>query len=60
MDSTRAFYSCGQYNPTWISCCGSKFDPATGNVLASPAKRALKQYYVKQDGNNLIVTNSPF
>lgn len=60
MDSTRAFYKCGQYNPTWVSCCGSKFDPATGNVLSSPAKRALKQYYVKQDGNNLIVTNSPF
>lgn len=59
MDSTNAFYRCGHYAPTWQACCNSKFDPATGNVVGGPAKRALKQYYVKQDGNILIVTNSP-
>lgn len=59
MDSSNAYYRCGHYAPNWQACCNSKFDPATGNVLTSPAKRALKQYYVKQDGTTLIVSNTP-
>lgn len=59
MDSTSAYYACGQYNPGWKGCCNSKFDPATGNPLSGPARRALKQYYVKQDGRNLLITNTP-
>jgi Rieske Fe-S protein len=59
VDSSSTFFRCGQYSPAWVPCCNSKFDPATGSPLEGPAKRALKQYFVKQDGNNLIVTNTP-
>ncbi len=57
MDSTSAFYRCGQYAPSWKACCNSKFDPATATPIEGAAKRPLKQYIVKQDGNTLIVTN---
>lgn len=57
MDSTSAFYRCGQYDPSWKACCNSKFDPATATPIEGAAKRPLKQYIVKQDGNTLIVTN---
>ena len=59
VDSSSSFFRCGQYNPNWTPCCNSKFDPATANPLEGPAKRALKQYFVRQDGSNLIVTNTP-
>lgn len=59
VDSSSAFFRCGKYNPAWVPCCNSKFDPATGSPLEGPAKRALKQYFVRQDGGNLIVTNTP-
>lgn len=59
MDSSSTFYRCGQYNPDWKPCCNSKFDPATGSAVTGPANRALRQYYVRQDGNTLIVTNTP-
>lgn len=60
MEDTTRIFRCGHFvGSTWQACCNSKFDPATGNVVGGPAKRALKQYYVKQDGNILIVTNSP-
>lgn len=59
VDSSSSFFRCGQYNPNWTPCCNSKFDPATASPLEGPAKRPLKQYFVKQDGNNLIVTNTP-
>ena len=57
MDSTMAFFRCGQYNPNWKACCNSKFDPATGTPIEGAARRPLKQYFVRQDGNVLIVTN---
>ncbi len=58
VDSSSTFYRCGQYNPSWIPCCNSKFDPATGNATSGAAKRALRQYNVRRDGDNLIVTNT--
>lgn len=57
MDSTSAFFRCGQYDPYWKGCCNSKFDPATGTPIEGAARRPLKQYLVRQDGNILIVTN---
>lgn len=60
MDSTSTFYKCGQYNPSFTACCPSVFDPATGNKLSGPATRGLHQYYVKNDGNNLLISNTPF
>ncbi len=57
MDSSSAFFRCGQYAPNWKPCCNSKFDPPTGTPIEGAAKRPLKQYIVKQDGNILIVTN---
>lgn len=59
VDSSSTYFGCGQYKPDWTPCCGSKFDPATGAAINGPAKRALRQYFVRQDGNTLIVTNTP-
>ncbi len=59
VDSTNSFYRCGHYTSSWQACCNSKFDPANGSVLSGSAKRALKQYYVRQDGSTLIITNTP-
>lgn len=59
VDSSSTYYRCGQYKPNWNGCCNSKFDPGNGGPLEGPAKRALKQYFVRQDGNTLIVTNVP-
>lgn len=57
MDSSLAYFRCGQYDPYWKGCCNSKFDPATGTPIEGAAKRPLKQYFVRQEGNTLIVTN---
>lgn len=57
MDSLPNFFRCGQYDPYWKGCCNSKFDPATGTPIEGAAKRPLKQYFVRQEGNTLIVTN---
>ncbi len=57
MDSTSSFYRCGQYDPYWKACCNSKFDPATATPIEGAARRALKQYFVRQEGNILFVTN---
>lgn len=59
VDSSSTFYRCGQYKPNWTPCCNSRFDPVTGNPDTGPARRALRQYYVRQSGNELIVTNTP-
>jgi nitrite reductase/ring-hydroxylating ferredoxin subunit len=59
VDSSGTFFRCGQYNPTWEVCCDSKFDPLNGAATSLPAKRSLRQYYVRQTGNTLLVTNTP-
>ena len=56
-DRTSSFYRCGQYDPYWKGCCNSKFDPATGTPIEGAARRALKQYFVRQEGNILFITN---
>ncbi len=60
VDSNNFLLRCGQYNPSFVKCCGSEFYISTGGVKKSPATRPLKQYYVKQEGNSLHVTSSPF
>jgi nitrite reductase/ring-hydroxylating ferredoxin subunit len=59
VDSSLTFFRCGQYNPAFNPCCGSKFDPATGTNVSGPATRGLKPYFVRQEGNLLYVTNNP-
>ena len=36
-------------------CHGSQFDVTTGGVLRGPAKRPIRTYAVRADGNDLIV-----
>lgn len=59
VDSSSVYFRCGQYSPNWAPCCNSKFDPSSGNPIEGEAKRALKQYTVKQEGSMLLITNTP-
>jgi len=60
VDSTGFYYRCGQYNPNWTPCCDSKFDANTGMVSVGPARRGLKQYFTRRDGNVIYISNTPF
>lgn len=59
VDSSATFFRCGQYKPNWTPCCNSKFNPVNGDATSGEAKRALRQYVVRQDGNTLVITNNP-
>lgn len=60
VDSNNTFMRCGQYNKSFTKCCDSHFYLLNGTVKQGPANRPLKQYFVRQEGNNLHVTSSPF
>ena len=60
VDSSNTFMRCGQYVKNFSKCCDSRFYLLNGTVQQGPAIRPLKQYYVRQEGNSLHVTSSPF
>lgn len=60
LDSNNIYLKCGQYNPSWKPCCDSKFDAATGSYNSGPAKRGLKPYFVRRDGDMIYISSIPF
>ena len=59
VDSSGIFYRCGQYKPSFVPCCNSKFYASNGTPASGDARRALKQYYTRLDGNLLHVSSTP-
>jgi len=59
VDSNSVYFVCGQYNPNFKPCCGSKFYANGASPFFGPASRALHSYFVRQEGNALRISNSP-
>jgi Rieske Fe-S protein len=60
VETSGIFYKCGQFNgSTFTSCCGSRFVASNGSQIEGPAKRGLRQYYVRNLGSQLHITATP-
>ena len=60
IEANNLFFVCGKtINSNFVPCCGSKFSAQNGGMVAGPATRGLKQYYVYQFGSQLRITNTP-
>ncbi len=59
-DSSGFYFRCGQYAPSFKPCCDSRFDANTGTAVSGPAKRGLKTYFTRRDGNIIYISSIPF
>jgi hypothetical protein len=60
VENSTLFFRCGQFSgSTFVNCCGSRFVASNGSQIEGPAKRGLRQYYVRNLGTQLHITATP-
>ncbi len=60
VEASGIFFKCGQFKGSnFTSCCGSRFVASNGSQIEGPAKRGLRQYYVRNLGTQLHITATP-